>query len=194
MQILKPKIRARILTAAEQQFCNKGYRDASMRSIAGEAGISVSNLYKYFDGKENLLDAVLADFCREFQSNLNRLFSDIRSETANSRLIDMIAGLIIYMIQKDRRKFIILMGQSDGTPYRAIRQKIVWQITDKLRESLDFREDQDRYLLEILSGNFFSAILAIAKYTDENREKLTIRINGLTNYHLTGLNGISLKP
>lgn len=50
-----------ILAAALTAFAESGFNGASMRTIAGSAGTSLSNLYNYFPSKDDLLVAVLKD-------------------------------------------------------------------------------------------------------------------------------------
>ena len=50
-----------ILDAALTSFAEQGFNGASMRTIAGSAGTSLSNLYNYFPSKDDLLVAVLKD-------------------------------------------------------------------------------------------------------------------------------------
>ena len=49
----------RLLDAAENLFADKGYEAASLREIAGAAGIREPGLYNYFRSKEDLYGAVL---------------------------------------------------------------------------------------------------------------------------------------
>lgn len=58
MQVLKEEIRKKILNAAENIFYQKGFRGATTRSIANEVGISVSNLYLYYENKEAIFYGV----------------------------------------------------------------------------------------------------------------------------------------
>ncbi len=58
------RTRARLFDVAVREFRRRGYAEASLRRIAGEAGVTPALLYRYFDGKEavvlelygNLLD------------------------------------------------------------------------------------------------------------------------------------------
>lgn len=54
-QVLKEELRNRILTSAKKELLEKGVRDASMRSIAFNSGMTVGNLYRYFKGKDELI-------------------------------------------------------------------------------------------------------------------------------------------
>lgn len=51
-----------IVEAAQQVFVEKGLHQTSMSDIARDAGVSDGLLYRYFDSKRALLDAVLKDF------------------------------------------------------------------------------------------------------------------------------------
>ena len=59
MQIPKEEVRQAILSAAEEEILQTGYRSCSIRSIAARAGISPGNIYAYFSGKEEILDCIL---------------------------------------------------------------------------------------------------------------------------------------
>lgn len=48
-----------LLTAAVEEFAEKGFTQANVNAIAGRAGISVGSIYKYFQSKEDLYLAVV---------------------------------------------------------------------------------------------------------------------------------------
>ena len=60
----------RILEAATGTMARVGYKGASMRAVAKDAGVSLAGLYHYFDSKEKML--FLIQF-RAFSSLLNNL-------------------------------------------------------------------------------------------------------------------------
>ena len=47
-QVLKEEIRENILKAALQEFFNKGYQSAAMRSVAEQAKIATGLIYSYY--------------------------------------------------------------------------------------------------------------------------------------------------
>lgn len=51
--------RETLLQVAMRRFVQQGYHGTSMRQIARDAGMSLSNIYNYFPGKEALFAAVL---------------------------------------------------------------------------------------------------------------------------------------
>lgn len=50
--------RIKIIEAAAELFILKGFHQASMRDIAGQAGISLGNLYNHFQGKADIIAAI----------------------------------------------------------------------------------------------------------------------------------------
>lgn len=59
-----PTLRATILNAARTVFKQKGFTDARMADIAGEAGVAVGTIYLYFKTKEALVVALAEEINR----------------------------------------------------------------------------------------------------------------------------------
>ncbi len=51
-------VQERLLDAAEQLFCERGFGDTSVRDLAAAAGCNIASVNYYFGGKENLYVAV----------------------------------------------------------------------------------------------------------------------------------------
>jgi len=59
-QFLKDEVKGRIIASALLVFKEKGYKQASIKEIAGDADVSVGNVYRYFANKEELFEAVIS--------------------------------------------------------------------------------------------------------------------------------------
>lgn len=64
--------RAHVLDAARRVFADKGVEGASIREIAREAGYTAGALYSYFDSKEAIYAALLAE-------SLDRLMAEVQA-------------------------------------------------------------------------------------------------------------------
>ena len=53
--------REKILEAGKKEFLEKGFRDASLRTIVKEAGVTTGAFYGYYKSKEDLFDALVAE-------------------------------------------------------------------------------------------------------------------------------------
>lgn len=54
-----------VLDAARAEFAQRGFEATTMRDIADAAGLKASNLYRYFDSKDALIEEILGDFSDE---------------------------------------------------------------------------------------------------------------------------------
>ena len=65
--------RARLLEAAEACFAADGFEGATVAAMAAKAGVSHGNFYRHFDGKDDILLAVVA-----------RLYGDLREASGGT--------------------------------------------------------------------------------------------------------------
>lgn len=86
----------RILRVSARIFAEKGYHQASIRDIAAGTGVSLSGLYYYFRGKEELL-FLIQEHC--FQTILDRLDSELEGvPDPRSRLEVLIRNHIRFFV------------------------------------------------------------------------------------------------
>ncbi len=64
------KTRRKLLVAAEDEFGEKGYHEASITGITGRAGVGQGTFYIYFSGKEEVLRELVIDMGRMLRQTL----------------------------------------------------------------------------------------------------------------------------
>ena len=175
-----------ILAAARTVFAEHGYAQASMRIIAGAAGMSVGGLYLHFRNKEELY----LTFTQEWMKNLNDRTHDALREIDNP--VEAIGVFISLTIQFSRshREMIILQGRELGFSFgldlkRAFFRERRKQIADIVRsgiESGDFRtcdaDEVAKVIFNILRGFIVSMVIdEDALFTPE--ESVNLVLNGL---------------
>ncbi len=133
--------RYKVMAAAQNEFLEYGFTDASMRRIAQAAGMTVSAIYKHFKSKEDLFAALLEPLLTEFDSiyaereKQNFEFADntdsSSSQDANSEdlLGDMdISVQIISFIYDHYDEFRLLICKSQGTKFEDfIHNFAIWE-------------------------------------------------------------------
>jgi len=63
----KEEVRARIVEGAAAAFAADGYAGTTIGAVAARARVSTGNVYRYFEGKEELFAAALpASFAGDF--------------------------------------------------------------------------------------------------------------------------------
>src|SRR5512136_2655411 len=53
-EVMERSVQDRLVGAAEELFCQRGYNETSVRDIAAIAGCNVASVNYYFGGKDNL--------------------------------------------------------------------------------------------------------------------------------------------
>lgn len=59
MQTVKKDIKRQLVETARRLFLQKGYKSVTMRLVAQQSGVGLSNIYNYFPAKERLLAEVV---------------------------------------------------------------------------------------------------------------------------------------
>lgn len=79
---------AALMNAARQVFAEKGYLNARISDIAEAAGRSPGSFYNYYENKEEILAALLAEFAHEVVSGaqLSRSSDPLENIRANVRI------------------------------------------------------------------------------------------------------------
>jgi AcrR family transcriptional regulator len=156
-----------ILVAARKTFAGQGYAQASMRSIAREAGISVGGVYLHFKNKEELYQT-LQD---EWMDQLNR--NTIAALRSSHEPAGAIASFISTSIEFARRygEMINLMGRELGFSYGSElkrgffrdRRKLIAELIDQGVACGVFRpcdsEEAARIIFNILRGFVLSMVI-----------------------------------
>ena len=70
MQIKKDYTREQIVTVAKRVFLRKGFAKASMRDVAKGAGIGLSNIYNYFNSKDEIFRYIVAPLITKMEEML----------------------------------------------------------------------------------------------------------------------------
>ena len=120
-----------VLACAKKEFLKKGYKDASLRTIAQEAGTSTSSIYTRFKDKEGLFEAIVgpaADNLRkmflEIQENFHQMDDDTqRTEIGQYTALHQM-DMLDY-IYDHFEEFRLLLGCADGTRFSCFLDELV---------------------------------------------------------------------
>lgn len=122
-QILKEEFRKAIIDAAKKEFALKGYKNASMRSIAKNANMTVGNLYRYFKSKEEInlyivaptfkkIDALLKNISNNDIQNETRVFNVKPDRNKLEKIIRDFSTGMVYIYSDSPEEFNILLLHS----------------------------------------------------------------------------------
>jgi AcrR family transcriptional regulator len=86
--------RGQILEAAHACFSREGFHAASMASIAAQADLSVGQIYRYFENKEAVIEALCVSKLEEWAERL----AEVRSRSGDP--VDELMALARYHVDK----------------------------------------------------------------------------------------------
>ena len=124
---------ARIHEAAKAEFLERGFRQASLRSIVRAAGVTTGALYGYYDGKQALFAALVDEhyrFLMDSYCGTLRQFADMPPEEQTEQMGQISHAWMKWMLRylyAHRDEFLLILRCSEGTRYAGMIDEIVEQ-------------------------------------------------------------------
>jgi len=182
MQVLKEEVRQKIKKAARNEFEQRGYQKASMRSIALSAGVTVGNLYRYFKNKDDLFEVIIQPAFEEIYKFVDG-FARFEKTTLFKKeqqedFIKTFKESLIRIYLQHQSELIILLNGSEGSPMEHAREQIIsliaWRIKEeafpKMKKKMIIPEDD--FLAKVLATSFIEGIsLVLKKFEDKEKTK-----------------------
>lgn len=175
MQVLKDEVRNRIFEAALKEFRDKGFEGASMRQIAKDAGLSVGNLYRYFENKEQLFYTIIGPAYNRLIDLAQECFA-YRMTHDESSFLDYLTNRILENSRQHGMEMAILLNGSKGTQYEHAKEDIITlvegfskQIVTKNQEKKKMTLKYD-YLCRVVAVLLIEGISMIMGHFDNEEE------------------------
>ncbi len=161
MQYKKEAVRLRLLEEGKKEFLTFGYRAGNISHIAKNAGVPVGNLYRYYDGKSGLLDAIVLPAYNEIPHILEHL-SLATPALSMPELIELITKTLINLYKTYGEALLILADKCEDTHYADFTDKLSSLALDILLKHLfTHNKEGDRDLVKILSKSLVNSFLDV---------------------------------
>ncbi len=164
MQVLKEKVRNKILKAAENLFYQKDYRSARLSEIALKADVPVGLIYSYFKNKAELFDAVVGNVYNSF-------FQAIEAEEAleegnGIQRFEKVGNAYLYRLFENHKNFVILVDKSTGTSYEKAKEEMINRLGKHIKIGMarHAKKEYDPILAHILANNYTEGLIEIARH------------------------------
>lgn len=167
MQILKDEVRDRIFNAALHEFREKGFEKSSMRNIAKASGITVGNMYRYFNSKEELFYEVISPAYEK----IIWLASEFKKSRRINSNDDYLEGY--FELQKihalHREELLILIDGSSGSRYEGAKKYITDLLESRLKGLLE-DSTKNPFMARVIAVSIVEGFIVIMKESgDESR-------------------------
>lgn len=185
MQIQKPEIRKKILTRSMTLFYKQGFEETTMRQIASDIGMSVSNLYKYFQNKEDIFDELVNTFHARYLHGYITFLAHSEGHGFDGNAESMLARGLFESIQGHYREFVLLMEKSKGTKYENFSNELTRVLAEHIAHDVDMCQS-NTLMVGIFVRNLFNGMTVIAR-NHKNARQTMASISLLAQYHIRGI-------
>jgi len=186
MQVLKDTVRKAIIDGAIAEFFEHGYQNANMRRIADSANITVGNIYRYFDNKEALFNAVLfpaqqaINDLGSFDQKLHITYIDSMKEATQ------IVTYVMNVLKPFTKEIFIMIFNSTGTHYHQVKSQLEALVITKIKEYYPGKFND--YFLKIIAFSFIQALFVVFKENVNDVKKIQDTIIQLIVFYFRDIN------
>lgn len=193
----------KLLECAVAEFLEKGYKDASLRTIAEKAGTSTSSIYVRFHDKEGLFTAIVEPVVQEFttnfvqvQENFHSLDRKRQEEGMEQYSSDEMLKMVDYMYDH-HDVFRLLLDASYGTKFQnfvdslvAVEEDYTYKWIQVTGHELQPDGSITRELYHMVVTSYFEGIFQVIRH-EIGREEAKRYVLMLGKYHHAGFQAIA---
>jgi len=175
MQYLKDIIRKNIIEEALKEFKEKGYKGASIRSIAKNATTSVGNFYKYFHSKEDLFENLIGRVYKKLMDYMDQ-FNKVELNEKTENIFYQLMEKIMEIFKENRIELTILLNNSEESKYKNCKSTFVTFITKIVSDKMEYelslqgRSLKDNFIIYLISYNLVESIAIILREKEDGVE------------------------
>lgn len=187
-----------ILECAKEEFMQKGFADASMRTIAEKAGFTTGMLYSRFADKNELFSALV----KEGADKLYSYFSDVQEEYAEFPATQQVAEMQTYTSSKMRTvidiiyeyfdTFKLIVCHSAGSSYDRYIDRMIEYETDSTERFMRVLQENGtsvktvrRDINHMLASALFNGIFEVVAH-DFPKEDALEYVNAVCDFFFAG--------
>ena len=110
--------KADILTSAKQEFLDKGFAKASLRTIASKAGVTTGALYRHFKDKDELFSQLVDSTYQQTKLFLSDYdFDQYVQEKSELFYENQIFNTFFNFLYENFDSYILLLEKAEGSKY-----------------------------------------------------------------------------
>lgn len=198
MQYQKDEVRGKILLEGLIEFKEKGFKDASIRSIAKNANTSVGNIYKYFDSKENLYESIIGTVYNKLIEYFNQFNKVELNEKAESIFCEL-AEKILEILNDNNIELAVLLNKSEGSKYENCKGLFIDFITRIVTEkiaydlSLQGKILKDNFIIYVIAFSLVDSIAIILKEKENGDEVRKLILDLIDIFYKDIINKVSCE-
>lgn len=198
----KPGVYDRVLECAKEEFLSKGFLDASLRTIAQEAGTSTGSIYTRFGDKEGLFCAIVEPAANGLKKMFLEIQEKFHSFDKEAQLAEM--GQYTSLHQMEMLDYIydhfdvfrLLLDCAEGTQFSRFVEELVEievDYTYKYMEVIGCKSVKSGLVTEefvhIVVTAYFNGMFEVVRHNMDKASAVKY-VRLLNRYHMQGFSTI----
>ena len=191
-----------VLECAKKEFLEKGYKDASLRTIAQEAGTSTGSIYTRFGDKEGLFRAIVEPVAEEMkrmfleiQENFHQLDDNVQ-QSEMGRYTSLHQMELLDYIYDHFDEFRLLLDGAEGTQFACFLDELVdieVDYTYKYMEVIGCESVKSGLVTEdfihIIVTAYFNGMFEVVRHNMSKADAVKY-VKLLNRYHMPGFSTV----
>ena len=136
-----------ILKSAMKTFKEIGFRNASIRNICKDAGVTNGAFYSHFESKDDLFAALVSEKLNVFEESYQDMCDiNINSDADVMRMFDMSYSSIetlIHYVYSEQDVFMLILKSSSGSSYENFINDL---ITEECKNTMLFMNSAKKFM------------------------------------------------
>ena len=166
MQYKKVEVREKILQAARKEYLERGYHGGNISAVAERAGVPVGNLYRYFDGKSGLLDAIVGPVYEALPKLVGDLQQiEVLDSATLAQIMPMLTGRLLDFFDMFGDDVLILTDCCVGTKYEDFAEDLTAKVAHVIEAKLyaGSQDEDDRIVAYAIGKAFCSSLFDVLR-------------------------------
>ncbi len=184
-QMLKDSVRQRIMGEAVNQFNETGYVQSKMKDLAIRANVSVGNIYRYFNNKEDLFESIVQPVIEKIED----IFDEMQKYTPTYEMTKESAATFINIYLQYQDIFVLVLENSSNTRFETMKNDIIEKFTQNVLRfpAITKKVSQNKqfiFYVKAFSVAFINGVISILKENcsiDEKIEQVTFFLDNMRN-------------
>jgi len=187
----------KLLISAKEEFMEKGFRDASLRTICSKAGVTTGAVYCFFGDKDGLLAGLVDDVYQGVKLSIDHHLTEMTglSFSHSPGDHDSFVEELVHVLYQDHDAVVLVMSKSEGSKYEHVVEDIISLVESKMTNLVKTYSDSvpgkrvNRYMVHWLSHLSVMSFVHLLTHIDDEKEALKFMkpamdhlITGWTNY------------
>lgn len=162
MQYQKEEVKSRILAVAFAEFNKEGYYKANVLRIATHSKVAIGNLYRYFNGKAALFDALVGQAYSDIPVIIQTIYDQTIGAINDAGKLYGISEGILMIFDRYGKQLTLLLDKSQGSKYAEFGNTLREEICTLWKQAFAVNGEDD-FMIELLAEGFLSGSLKIFK-------------------------------